>query len=31
MKGQASQAIQCMNLMMGWNESTGLPQLAFYP
>jgi N-acetyl-gamma-glutamyl-phosphate reductase len=31
MKGQAGQAIQCLNLMMGWEESLGLPQLAFYP
>jgi len=30
-KGQAGQAIQCMNIMMGWNESLGLPQLSFYP
>ena len=31
MKGQASQAIQCLNIMMGWNETLGLPQLTFYP
>jgi N-acetyl-gamma-glutamyl-phosphate reductase len=31
MKGQAGQAIQCLNLMMGWDETLGLPQLAFYP
>jgi N-acetyl-gamma-glutamyl-phosphate reductase len=31
LKGQAGQAIQCLNLMMGWAETTGLPQLAFYP
>ncbi|MFN3927796.1 MAG: N-acetyl-gamma-glutamyl-phosphate reductase [Pseudanabaenaceae cyanobacterium] len=31
MKGQASQAVQCMNIMMGWQETIGLPQLAFYP
>ncbi len=31
MKGQASQAVQCMNIMMGWDESIGLPQLTFYP
>jgi N-acetyl-gamma-glutamyl-phosphate reductase len=31
MKGQASQAIQCLNLMMGWDETLGLPKLAFYP
>jgi N-acetyl-gamma-glutamyl-phosphate reductase len=31
MKGQASQAIQCLNIMMGWDETIGLPQLSFYP
>lgn len=31
MKGQAGQAVQCLNLMMGWEETIGLPQLAFYP
>jgi N-acetyl-gamma-glutamyl-phosphate reductase len=30
-KGQAGQAVQCMNLMMGWDETLGLPQLSFYP
>lgn len=30
-KGQSGQAVQCMNLMMGWDETAGLPQLAFYP
>lgn len=30
-KGQAGQAVQCMNLMMGWDESLGLPKLCFYP
>ena len=30
-KGQAGQGIQCMNLMMGWEETLGLPQLTFYP
>lgn len=30
-KGQAGQAIQCLNLMMGWDETLGLPQLCFYP
>ena len=30
-KGQAGQGIQCMNLMMGWEETLGLPQLSFYP
>jgi N-acetyl-gamma-glutamyl-phosphate reductase len=31
LKGQSGQAVQCMNLMLGWEETTGLPQLAFYP
>lgn len=31
LKGQSGQAVQCMNLMMGWDETAGLPQLAFYP
>ena len=31
MKGQAGQAVQCLNLMMGWSETLGLPQLSFYP
>ncbi|PSO47350.1 MAG: N-acetyl-gamma-glutamyl-phosphate reductase [Cyanobacteria bacterium SW_9_44_58] len=31
MKGQAAQAVQCMNLMLGWEETVGLPKLAFYP
>jgi N-acetyl-gamma-glutamyl-phosphate reductase len=31
LKGQSGQAVQCMNLMMGWDETMGLPQLAFYP
>lgn len=30
-KGQAGQAVQCLNIMMGWDESIGLPKLAFYP
>jgi N-acetyl-gamma-glutamyl-phosphate reductase len=30
-KGQAGQAIQCLNLMMGWNETLGLPRMGFYP
>jgi N-acetyl-gamma-glutamyl-phosphate reductase len=30
-KGQAGQAVQCMNLMLGWDESLGLPKLGFYP
>ena len=31
MKGQAGQAVQCLNLMMGWSETSGLPKLSFYP
>jgi N-acetyl-gamma-glutamyl-phosphate reductase len=31
MKGQAGQAVQCLNLMMGWDQTVGLPQLSFYP
>lgn len=31
MKGQAAQAVQCFNLMMGFDETLGLPQLSFYP
>lgn len=31
MKGQAGQAIQCLNIMMGWNETLGLPKMTFYP
>jgi N-acetyl-gamma-glutamyl-phosphate reductase len=30
-KGQSGQAVQCLNLMMGWEETLGLPQLSFYP
>ncbi|MBR8837844.1 MAG: N-acetyl-gamma-glutamyl-phosphate reductase [Stigonema ocellatum SAG 48.90 = DSM 106950] len=30
-KGEAGQAIQCMNIMMGWDETLGLPKLGFYP
>lgn len=30
-KGQSGQAVQCLNIMMGWDEALGLPQLAFYP
>jgi len=30
-KGQAGQAVQCLNLMMGWQETLGLPKLCFYP
>jgi N-acetyl-gamma-glutamyl-phosphate reductase len=31
MKGQAGQAVQCFNLMHGWDEQLGLPQQSFYP
>lgn len=31
MKGQAGQAIQCLNLMYGLDEQTGLPRQSFYP
>lgn len=30
-KGQAGQAVQCLNIMMGWDETLGLPKLGFYP
>lgn len=30
-KGQSGQGVQCLNLMMGWEETKGLPQLSFYP
>lgn len=30
-KGQAGQAVQALNVMMGWDETLGLPKLAFYP
>jgi N-acetyl-gamma-glutamyl-phosphate reductase len=30
-KGQAGQAIQCLNAMMEWDETIGLPQLGLYP
>jgi N-acetyl-gamma-glutamyl-phosphate reductase len=30
-KGQAGQAIQCMNIMLGWDETLGLPKIGFYP
>ncbi len=30
-KGQAGQAVQALNIMMGWDETLGLPRLAFYP
>lgn len=31
LKGQAGQAVQCLNIMMGWEENLGLPSLTFYP
>jgi N-acetyl-gamma-glutamyl-phosphate reductase len=31
MKGQASQAVQCFNIMMGLEEATGLPTVTYYP
>ena len=31
LKGQAGQAVQCLNIMMGWPEDLGLPTLSFYP
>jgi N-acetyl-gamma-glutamyl-phosphate reductase len=31
LKGQSGQAVQCMNIRMGWDETLGLPKLAFYP
>jgi N-acetyl-gamma-glutamyl-phosphate reductase len=31
LKGQAGQAVQCLNISRGWPEITGLPQLSFYP
>ncbi len=31
LKGQAGQAVQCLNLIMGWEETLGLPKLPFYP
>src|ERR1700743_2362188 len=30
-KGSAGQAIQNMNLMFGWDETTGLEQIALFP
>lgn len=30
-KGQSGQAVQCLNIMRGWEETLGLPQLSFYP
>lgn len=31
MKGQAAQAVQCLNIMLGLDETTGLPNMSFYP
>ncbi|MBE7383266.1 MAG: N-acetyl-gamma-glutamyl-phosphate reductase [Leptolyngbya sp. SIO1E4] len=31
MKGQAGQAVQCLNLMCGLDEQVGLPYQSFYP
>jgi N-acetyl-gamma-glutamyl-phosphate reductase len=31
MKGQAGQAVQCLNLMFGLDEQVGLPRISFYP
>jgi LysW-gamma-L-alpha-aminoadipyl-6-phosphate/LysW-L-glutamyl-5-phosphate reductase len=31
MKGAAGSAVQCMNLMMGWEETTGLEFAGFHP
>lgn len=31
MKGQAGQAVQCFNLMHGFDEQVGLPRKSFYP
>lgn len=30
-KGQSGQAVQCMNLTIGADETLGLPKMAFYP
>ncbi len=30
-KGAAGQAVQCLNLAMGWDERAGLDQLALFP
>ncbi|NJK39318.1 MAG: N-acetyl-gamma-glutamyl-phosphate reductase [Oscillatoriales cyanobacterium RM2_1_1] len=30
-KGQSGQAVQCLNIMMGWDETLGLPKINFYP
>jgi N-acetyl-gamma-glutamyl-phosphate/LysW-gamma-L-alpha-aminoadipyl-6-phosphate reductase len=31
MKGAAGTAVQCMNLMMGWDETTGLTFSGLHP
>ncbi len=31
LKGQSGNAIQCANIMLGFNETTGLSDIAFYP
>jgi N-acetyl-gamma-glutamylphosphate reductase len=31
MKGAASQAVQCLNIMLGLNEKTGLENVGFHP
>lgn len=31
MKGQAAQAVQCLNIMLGLDETLGLPRMSFYP
>ncbi|WP_420640428.1 hypothetical protein [Candidatus Poriferisocius sp.] len=30
-KGAAGQAVQCANLVLGWEETTGLTALGVYP
>lgn len=31
LKGQSGQAVQCLNIMMGWDETLGLPNMGVYP
>ena len=31
MKGASGSAVQCMNLMMGWDETTGLEYSGLHP
>jgi len=31
LKGQSAQAVQCLNIMLGWPETLGLPRLNLYP